>query len=38
MYAEEITDCSLDVLAYLVLDGLGPREGADSPVNFHYNP
>ncbi len=38
MYAERITDCALDVLAYLVLDGWGPRQGADSPVYFHNNP
>jgi hypothetical protein len=38
MYAERTTDCALDVLAYLVLDGRGPRQGAYSPVYFHYNP
>lgn len=32
------TNCALDVLAYLVLDGWGPRQGADSPVYFHYDP
>jgi hypothetical protein len=38
MYAERTTDSTLDVLAYLVLDGRGPRQGANSPVYFHYNP
>jgi hypothetical protein len=38
MYAERTTDCTLDVLAYLVLDGRGPRQGADRPVYLHYNP
>jgi len=37
-YAERTTDCALDVFAYLVLDGRGPRQGTDSPVYFHYNP
>ncbi len=37
MYGERTTDCALDILAYLVLDGWGPRQGADSPVYFHYN-
>jgi hypothetical protein len=38
IYGERTTNCALDVLAYLVLDGRSPRQGADSPVYFHYNP
>ena len=38
MYEERTTDRALDVLAYLVLYGRGPRQGADSPIYFHYNP